>query len=350
MPDQSLLSTVRSDLADERDRLEAQIAALEPGGGERRSTTTSPTPARWPPSRARTRCSPPSSAASSTRSSGPWPSSTTAPTASARRAASRSPTARLEAMPAARFCIAPRVGRRWRATSHLVRRFVGSLRPGGPGRTPRGVGRGAPAARRADALAPDVRARSPPRGRGRRAGRAGARARGHPAGPRGRAAPRRRQDRERARHLRPGGRHAVGQGRRRRTWPPPGASSGASPAGSASTSSTTRSAATSSSWPAATRSPSPGPASTTARRPSGPSTRAIADGPQGRRRRLSERRRLAEADGALGPGEGGRGDGPGAVGALGEELARARWGRRPARRSGPGSGGGARSPRRRCRP
>ena len=33
MPDQSLLSTVRSDLADERDRLNAQIAALEPGGG-----------------------------------------------------------------------------------------------------------------------------------------------------------------------------------------------------------------------------------------------------------------------------------------------------------------------------
>ena len=33
MPDQSLLSTVRSDLADERDRLNGQIAALEPGGG-----------------------------------------------------------------------------------------------------------------------------------------------------------------------------------------------------------------------------------------------------------------------------------------------------------------------------
>jgi RNA polymerase-binding transcription factor DksA len=33
MPDQSLLSTVRSDLTDERDKLEAQIAALEPGGG-----------------------------------------------------------------------------------------------------------------------------------------------------------------------------------------------------------------------------------------------------------------------------------------------------------------------------
>ncbi|MFL6205332.1 MAG: TraR/DksA family transcriptional regulator [Acidimicrobiales bacterium] len=33
MPDQSLLSTVRSDLVDERDRLNAQIAALEPGGG-----------------------------------------------------------------------------------------------------------------------------------------------------------------------------------------------------------------------------------------------------------------------------------------------------------------------------
>jgi DnaK suppressor protein len=33
MPDQSLLSTVRGDLADERDRLNAQIAGLEPGGG-----------------------------------------------------------------------------------------------------------------------------------------------------------------------------------------------------------------------------------------------------------------------------------------------------------------------------
>jgi DnaK suppressor protein len=33
MPDQSLLSTVRSDLTDERDRLESQITALEPGGG-----------------------------------------------------------------------------------------------------------------------------------------------------------------------------------------------------------------------------------------------------------------------------------------------------------------------------
>jgi DnaK suppressor protein len=33
MPDQSLLSTVRSDLADERDRLNAQISALAPGGG-----------------------------------------------------------------------------------------------------------------------------------------------------------------------------------------------------------------------------------------------------------------------------------------------------------------------------
>ena len=33
MPDQSLLSTVRSDLADERDRLESQITSLEPGGG-----------------------------------------------------------------------------------------------------------------------------------------------------------------------------------------------------------------------------------------------------------------------------------------------------------------------------
>jgi len=33
MPDQSLLSTVRSDLTRERDRLEAQIASLEPGHG-----------------------------------------------------------------------------------------------------------------------------------------------------------------------------------------------------------------------------------------------------------------------------------------------------------------------------
>jgi DnaK suppressor protein len=33
MPDQSLLSTVRSDLSGERDRLESQITALEPGGG-----------------------------------------------------------------------------------------------------------------------------------------------------------------------------------------------------------------------------------------------------------------------------------------------------------------------------
>lgn len=33
MPDRSLLSTVRGDLADERDRLEAQIASLEPGHG-----------------------------------------------------------------------------------------------------------------------------------------------------------------------------------------------------------------------------------------------------------------------------------------------------------------------------
>jgi len=33
MADQSLLSTVRSDLVDERDRLETQISALEPGGG-----------------------------------------------------------------------------------------------------------------------------------------------------------------------------------------------------------------------------------------------------------------------------------------------------------------------------
>ena len=33
MADQSLLSTVRSDLSDERARLELQISALEPGGG-----------------------------------------------------------------------------------------------------------------------------------------------------------------------------------------------------------------------------------------------------------------------------------------------------------------------------
>ena len=33
MADQSLLSTVRSDLTRERDRLEAQIASLEPGHG-----------------------------------------------------------------------------------------------------------------------------------------------------------------------------------------------------------------------------------------------------------------------------------------------------------------------------
>ena len=33
MPDQSLLSTVRGGLTDERDRLEAQITSLEPGGG-----------------------------------------------------------------------------------------------------------------------------------------------------------------------------------------------------------------------------------------------------------------------------------------------------------------------------
>ncbi len=33
MPEQSLLSTVRGDLASERDRLEAQIASLEPGHG-----------------------------------------------------------------------------------------------------------------------------------------------------------------------------------------------------------------------------------------------------------------------------------------------------------------------------
>jgi DnaK suppressor protein len=33
MPDQSLLSTVRGDLTDERVRLEAQIASLEPGHG-----------------------------------------------------------------------------------------------------------------------------------------------------------------------------------------------------------------------------------------------------------------------------------------------------------------------------
>ena len=32
MPDQSLLSTVRSDLSDERARLELQISALDPGG------------------------------------------------------------------------------------------------------------------------------------------------------------------------------------------------------------------------------------------------------------------------------------------------------------------------------
>src|ERR671913_316588 len=33
MPDQSLLSTVRGGLSDERDRLLAQITSLEPGGG-----------------------------------------------------------------------------------------------------------------------------------------------------------------------------------------------------------------------------------------------------------------------------------------------------------------------------
>ena len=33
MPDQSLLSTVRSDLIAERDRLDAQISSLEPGHG-----------------------------------------------------------------------------------------------------------------------------------------------------------------------------------------------------------------------------------------------------------------------------------------------------------------------------
>ena len=92
---------------DERDRLEAQIASLEPGHGRPAptSTTTSPTPARWPPSRARTRSSPPSCAASSTRSSGRWPSSTTAPTAGCETCGEPISPARLEAMPAARFCI-----------------------------------------------------------------------------------------------------------------------------------------------------------------------------------------------------------------------------------------------------
>ena len=57
-----------------------------------------------------------------------------------------------------------------------------------------------------------------------------------------------------------------GQGRRPRHGHAVAAASVASPAGSASTSGTTTRRATCSSWPAATRSPSPGPASTTSRR------------------------------------------------------------------------------------
>ena len=89
--------------------------------------------------------------------------------------------------------------------------------------------------------------------------------RGHPPGAGRRAAARRRQDRGRPRHLRPGHRHAVGRGRRPRPGHRPGLDPhhAASPAGSGSTCSTRSSAATCSAWPAAIRSPWPGPASTT---------------------------------------------------------------------------------------
>ena len=281
MADQSLLSTVRSDLTAERDRLEAQIASLEPGHGaaspdfDDNFADSGQVAAEQGENKVAGR---PAARASSTRSSGRWPSSTTAPTACARRAARRSRAARLEAMPAARFCIDHAVGRRWRRTSHLVKRFFGSLRPGGPAGERRGVGRGQPAARRARRCGggcpgPTAATRSGWRERVERAlGDEATRpvlaaALLHDVG----------KIESGPRHLRAGRRHAVGRGRRRRDGRRPGASSAASPAGSASTSSTTGSAATCSSWPAATRSPWPGPASTTAPRPSGPSTRPIGD-------------------------------------------------------------------------
>ena len=242
MPDQSLLSTVRSDLADERDRLEAQIASLEPGGGERRFDDNFADSGQVAAEQGENKV-----LASQLRSEldeveralaklddGTYgkcetcgePIAAAAPRGHAGRPVLHRTTRRSSG------------GRR---TSHLVKRFFGSLRPGGPPDGRRGLGRRAtccPASSRCGAgcRAPTgaTPSASPSGSSGRSATRPPARssrprccttsARSSPAcGTYGRVVATLSAKVAGAGH----GRHVA-------------ASSGASPAGSASTSSTTR--------------------------------------------------------------------------------------------------------------
>ena len=221
MADQSLLSTVRSDLTAERDHLEAQIASLEPGHGaaspdfddnfadsgqvaaEQGENKVARVPAAHRARRGRARAG------------------------QARRGHLRGVRdvrrGHLLGAPrgdAGRSVLhRPRVGLPVANTSHLVKRFFGSLAPGRAAGGRRGMGPGAVAARRARPVAPDVRSGPSPRGRGRPPSRARAGDRGHASRPGGCAAARRRQDRVRAGHLWARGRDALGPGRRPRTWP-----------------------------------------------------------------------------------------------------------------------------------
>ena len=183
--------------------------------------------------------------------------------------------------PASRPCRPPgsasttRSDAAWLAAAHLVQRFFGSLLPGGPSTADAAGSTTQLLAGRARALAHDVARRPAPRGRRGPTGRAGAGRRGHPPGAGRRAAPRRGQDRVRPRHLRPGDRHAVGRRVAGHDRPRRGASTRGFTRGSGCTSTTPSSAPTCWAWPAATRSPWPGPASTTCPTSSGRSPAEI---------------------------------------------------------------------------
>ena len=258
------------------------------------TTRTSPTAARWRPSRARAGAGRASCASSSTTSQRALDKLDAGTYGTCEACGEAIAAARLEAMPATRYCINPRrlaAGLRWprrRAPRQAVLRLAPARAArGGP--TPTGPTSSCSPAevalwrRMRGADRRHAVGRGPP-GRAQRSGHEATRpvlaaALLHDVG----------KTECRARVPTAGssppsrGRRRAAIPRRSRTGPAPAAS----PAGSASTCSTPSSAATCSAWPAAIRSPRPGPASTTCPEDQWTIDPRHRAGAQGRRRRLS---------------------------------------------------------------
>ena len=224
MPDQTLISTLRGQLEDERapprgaDRVARRSGSDEspaydenfadsgPGGGRAGREQGAAQPVPRPARRGRPRAG---------------RSSTRARSGCARCAASPSPT------PGSRPCRPPGSASTTRDAVAVGAPPDATWSPGssarcgpaGPAARRRGVGGRRAAARRGRPVATDERRRPPPRGRRGPPHRGGARRPGHPAGPRRRAAARRGQGRQRARPgaavARHRGRHGRGPRRRR---------------------------------------------------------------------------------------------------------------------------------------